>query len=81
MLERNLAILDRTHLHKHGTLSPESLHAESQWGQPKRVGREVRRSELGDLIPRGRGGVIHGSIPPHARKGGRDHVAVSTAQT
>ena len=40
----NLAILDRTHLHKHGTLSPESLHAESQWGQPERVGREVLRA-------------------------------------
>lgn len=58
----NLAILDRTHLHKHGTLSPESLHAESQWDQPKRVGQEVYRSELGDLIA----GVIHGSLP-HAR--------------
>lgn len=58
----NLAILDRTHLHKHGTLSPESLHAESQWGQPERVGQEVHRSELGDLIP----GVIHRPLP-HAK--------------
>lgn len=31
----NLAILDRTILHKHGTLTPESLHAESQWDQPE----------------------------------------------
>lgn len=54
----NLAILDRTHLHKHDTLSPESLHAESQWGQPERVDQEVHRSELGDLIP----GVVHGSL-------------------
>lgn len=60
MLEKkNLAILDRTHLHKHGTLSPESLHAESQWDQPERVGHEVHRSELGDLTP----GAIHGSLP------------------
>lgn len=72
----NLAILDRTNLHKHGTLSPESLHAESQWGQPKRVNQEVHRSEQGDLIP----GVIHGSLL-HNKSGGRDHVAGSTEQT
>lgn len=51
----NLAILDRTRLLKHDTLSPESLHAESQWGKPKRVNQKVHRSELGDLIP----GIIH----------------------
>lgn len=39
------AILDRTTLHKHGTLSPESLHAKSQWGQPARVGQEDHRSD------------------------------------
>lgn len=63
MLEKHLAILDRTYLHKHGTLSPESLHAESQWGQPERADQEVHRSELGDLIP----GVVHGSLH-HARR-------------
>lgn len=77
MLEKkNLAILDRTHLHKHGTLSPESLHAESQWDQPNRVGQEVHRSELGDLIP----GVNPWVTTPR-KNGGRDHVAVSTVQT
>lgn len=34
MLEKT--ILDRTRLLKHGTLSPESLHAESQWDRPQR---------------------------------------------
>lgn len=72
----NLAILDRTHLHKHGTLSPESLHAESQWDQPERVGQEVHRSEMGDLIPEG-----HLWVTNPRQNGGRDHVAVSTVQT
>lgn len=60
MLEKTLAILDRTRPHKHGALSPESLHAESQWGRPdqknkkktkkkkeRRVNRELLRSERG----------------------------------
>lgn len=34
MLEKT--ILDRTRLLKHGTLSPESLHAESQWDRAQR---------------------------------------------
>lgn len=34
MLEKT--ILDSTPLLKHGTLSPESLHAESQWDRPQR---------------------------------------------
>lgn len=42
--KKNLAILVRTHLHKHGTLIPESLHAESQWDRPKWVDQEVGRS-------------------------------------
>lgn len=60
MLEKTPAILDGTRPHKHGALSPESLHAESQWGRPdeknhsrrrrkkqKRVNRELLRSEHG----------------------------------
>lgn len=65
---KNLAILDRTRLHKHGTLSPESLHAESQWGRPDQVGQEVQRSELGDLIPEG---ITVGSTIPLQRPCGR----------
>lgn len=61
---------------KHGTLSPESLHAESQWGQPEWVGREVHRSELGDLIPRG-----HPWVTTLRKNGDRDHFVLSTAQT
>lgn len=66
MLEKT--ILDRTRLLKHGTLSPESLHAESQWDRaPARekgggvagVDREVHGSELSDRVP----GMVHGSLP------------------
>lgn len=73
MLEENLAILVRTLLHKHGTLIPESLHAESQWDRPKRVEQEVGRSELGEPVP------WRGSSAAH--RSTRDHVAVSAEQT
>lgn len=76
MLEKNLAILDRTYLFKHGTLSPESLHAESQWDQPERVNPDVHRSQLDDLLPEG-----HPWVATRRQNGGKDHVAVSTVQT
>lgn len=57
MLEKT--ILDRTYLLKHGTLSPESLHAESQWDRPQRGRPGGYRSELSEPIP----GFVHGSLP------------------
>lgn len=67
MLEKTLAILDRTRPHKHGALSPESLHAESQWGRPDQKRKKQRRRKkdgstgsfsgqsAGDPVPGGRG--------------------------
>lgn len=43
MLEKTLAILDGTRPHKHGALSPESLHAESQWGRPDQKNKTKRK--------------------------------------
>lgn len=79
---KTLAILDGTRPHKHGALSPESLHAESQWGRPEkkkkktkkkkkkkgRVNRELLRSERGWPGPRG-GGVFPWVAAPHVRDG------------
>lgn len=80
MLEKTLAILDRTRPHKHGALSPESLHAESQWGRPdkkkkKNQEEEKKMGQPGASQVRARvtrsqgGGVFPWVAAPHVRDG------------